>query len=269
MIARVFPRRTRATPDDANAYVGLPPFWAEADEVHISVTFTWDILRAERLADSWEKIAPVNIGGPALDDPGAEFVSGMYLKPGYTITSRGCPNRCWFCSVPKREGNIRELPIVNGWNVLDSNLLACSRPHIEAVFAMLSRQQHRAEFTGGLEAARLQDWHVELLSQLRPRPIVFFAYDTPDDYERLVEAGKRMQAAGFTRESHNLRAYVLVGYLKDAFDLAEIRLRSAWRGGFFPMAMLWRDQTGNASAEWRQFQRQWARPHIVACNLHR
>ena len=39
-IIRVFPRRTAATPVDDLAYVGLPFFWSEADEVHISVTFT-------------------------------------------------------------------------------------------------------------------------------------------------------------------------------------------------------------------------------------
>ena len=52
----------------------------------------------------------------------------MYMKPGYVITSRGCPNRCWFCAVPKREGyQLRELPVTDGWIVADDNLLA-ARP---------------------------------------------------------------------------------------------------------------------------------------------
>jgi len=44
-IVRVFPRRTTATPTDEMAFVGDPPppaFRPEADEVHISCTFTWD-----------------------------------------------------------------------------------------------------------------------------------------------------------------------------------------------------------------------------------
>ena len=61
-LIRVFPGPTRATPDDALAYTGLPDFFAEADEVHISVTFTWDQQRAERLAKEWERVAPVKIG---------------------------------------------------------------------------------------------------------------------------------------------------------------------------------------------------------------
>ena len=39
---------------------------------------------------------------------GGDFVPGRYLAPGYVITSRGCPNRCWFCSVWRREGALRE-----------------------------------------------------------------------------------------------------------------------------------------------------------------
>lgn len=43
-IIRVFPRRTNATPDDQDVRVATTPtLWDEADEVHISVTFTWDI----------------------------------------------------------------------------------------------------------------------------------------------------------------------------------------------------------------------------------
>lgn len=263
-IARVFPRRTNATPIDDMAFIGPPPFWAEADAVHISVAFTWDIPVSERLAKEWERVAPVAIGGPALNAHGDDFTPGMYLKPGYTITSRGCPNRCWFCHVPRREGGIRELPIRDGWNILDSNLLACSESHIRSVFAMLARQGRRAEFTGGLEAARLKGWHVELLSVMRPRPSVFFANDTPDDMGPLVEAGRKMLAAGFTRASHNLRAYVLIGYPGDTMDSAEKRLRATWASGFLPMAMLWRNEKGDRAPDWRTFQRYWARPASVA-----
>lgn len=43
-IARVFPRKTKATPDDDLCFFGPPPLlnMPEVDEVHISVTFTYD-----------------------------------------------------------------------------------------------------------------------------------------------------------------------------------------------------------------------------------
>jgi hypothetical protein len=263
-IIRVFPRRTKATPTDTMAFVGPPDMFAEADAVHISVAFTWDIPEAERLAEQWRHVAPVTIGGPALNTEGHAFTPGMYLRQGYVITSRGCPNRCWFCSVWKREGTaIQELPIQDGWNVLDDNLLACSESHIRAVFAMLKRQAERPQFTGGLEAARLKPWHVDLLRDLKPKQI-FFAYDTPDDLEPLRNAGRALLEAGFTIASHTLRAYVLIGWPRDSFVAAEKRLQDTMAAGFIPMAMLYRDANGATSQEWRTLQRQWARPAIIA-----
>jgi len=221
------------------------------------------------LAKSWERIAPVKMGGPAMGTRGEEFISGRYIKSGYVITSRGCPNRCWFCSVWKREGEgIRELPISDGWNVLDDNLLACSEKHIREVFAMLERQSQPCEFTGGLEAARLRPWHVELIKKLMPSQ-VFFAYDTPDDLEPLIQAGKMLRESGYgiTRTgnmSHRMRAYVLIGYPQDTFEKAEKRLGETINAGFMPMAMLWRDTEGKKDRGWGRFQKKWARPAIMS-----
>jgi hypothetical protein len=267
-LIRVFPRRTKATPDDALAYVGPPDLFAEADEVHISVTFTYDKPRAEELARAWQSVAPVTIGGVAYGDPGAEFVPGRYIKQGYTFTSRGCPRRCWFCSVWKRDPVPRLLPILDAWNILDDNLLACPEAHVRAVFAMLARQKRRVEFTGGLEALALQDYQVELLASLRPRPNCFFAYDPGDAFETLADAARRLLAAGFTRNSHRLRCYVLIGYPKDTMDAARARLTAIADIGFTPMAMLWRPETPSQERHrpdprWRGFQRRWVRPAII------
>lgn len=271
-LIRVFPRRTKATPDDALAYVGPPDMFAEADEVHISVTFKEDRLIAERLAEDWRHVAPVKLGGVAYDDDSLTFIPGRYIKPGYTITSRGCPRRCWFCGVWKKWPTVNPLPIYDGWNVLDDNLLAAPRPHVEQVFAMLrrvSREQHRRiEFSGGLEALSLQDYQVELLADLKPRPNCFFAYDPGDAFETLESAGRRLLAAGFTGASHRLRCYVLIGYPKDTFDAATERLTAIAGVGFTPMAMLWRPETPSQQKHapdpsWRTFQRRWARPAII------
>lgn len=262
-LIRVFPRRTNATPTDEFAFTGLPHFNVEADEVHISVTFTWDLPEAERLEREWRHVAPVKIGGPATGQRGDDFIPGRYLKNGYVITSRGCPNRCWFCNVWRREGEaIRELPITEGWNILDDNLLACSDEHINNVFSMLKNQkQGRPHFTGGLEAARLKAWHVSKLAELKPKEI-FFAYDTPNDREPLYEAGKLLNNAGF-KMCHPLRAYVLIGYPNDTFEKAEERLFDCMKAGFLPMAMLYRDKTGERDPQWISFAWPWARPAII------
>lgn len=266
-IARVFPRRTTATPDDDLVFFGPPPLLLlpEIDEVHVSVTFTYDRAKAEELAEDWEWAGvPVNLGGPAYDDPATgEFVPGRYLKKGYTITSRGCNNRCWFCVAPRREGKLRELDIKDGWIVADNNLLQCSESHIRAVFDMLKRQPKRPRFTGGLEARQLQPWHCDLLREANP-DTMYFAYDAPDDYEPLVEAGKMLMVAGIDPRRHTMACYNLIGYRGDTFDAAQERMEQTIRAGFMPYAMLYRDAEGKTDADWRRFQREWCRPAIVS-----
>ena len=157
---------------------------------------------------------------------------------------------------------MNELEIRDGWNILDDNLLACSESHIRAVFAMLKRQPHRAEFTGGMEARILQPWHVELIRDIKPHQL-FFAYDTPDDWEPLVHAAKLMKDGGCLNRTL-CRVYVLIGYPRDTMEDAERRLQRVVSLGMFPMAMLYRNHQGEATAEWRRFQRLWARPALIA-----
>jgi hypothetical protein len=266
MVYRVFPRKTNATPDDDCVRFDEPGLFDNPDKVMVSVTWTWDKPKAEKLADSWARVCnDVTIGGPAYNDKGGEFTPGIFVKPGYVITSRGCPNKCWFCSVPKREGGIRELKIHDGYNLLDSNILACSENHINAVFEMLKRQKEKAQFTGGLEAKLMKPWIAEKLAWLKPKSM-FFAYDTPDDYEPLVETSKMLKQYEIIKPSDNsIRCYVLIGYHNDSIEKAKNRLIDTLKLGFFPMAMLYNGAEGKADQkEWKRFQREWANPTIIA-----
>ena len=261
-IIRVFPRRTNATPDDDLVRINCQPgLFDEADEVHISVTFTWDIPLAEKLEKAWRSVAKTKIGGPALGDPGDEFEPGMYLKKGYTITSRGCPNACWFCFVPKREGPIRELQIKEGWNIQDNNLLACLDKHIKSVFSMLKRQKEKPIFGGGLEARKLKPWIAESLIELKPEQI-FFAYDKFVDLIPLEHA-KDLLTEAFPFSSRVLRCYVLCGFHNDSFEKAENRIRQVIQLGFLPFAMLYRDDKNIPSQEWKRWARTWMRPAAI------
>lgn len=269
-VIRVFPRKTTFTPDDDDVRFDTPGLFDEADKVYVSVTWTWDKERGEELADAWRCVCnDVSIGGAAYDDPGGEFTPGMFVKHGAVFTSRGCPNSCWFCVVPKREGAIREIKIHDGYNILDSNLLACSDEHIKKVFAMLDRQPQQPKFTGGLEAARLKPWMCEEIVRQKPSS-AFFAYDTPDDYEPLVEASKMLQRAGYNPKTRTMQAYVLIGYRNDTFEKAEARLMSVANLGIMPMAMLFDRREGEADVKkWRQYQRTWSNKFIVGSKMQR
>lgn len=266
-VIRVFPRRTTWTPRDPLAFVGDPPlFRPEADEVHVSVTFAWDIPEAHRLAEAWAQYYPVvRIGGPAIDGEGDAFTPGQYVRPGMTFTSRGCPNHCPWCLV---RGELRLLPITPGHVIQDNNFLACPPEHRRAVYEMLAEQPQAAVFAGGLEARRITDAIAAELQQVRIRE-VFLAADSRAALPHLEQAVRRL---GFLSR-RQLRCYVLIGFNGETLDEASERLEAVWRIGCLPFAQLYQgpDRYMDYSSEWRQLAREWSRPaamfavHAAAC----
>lgn len=267
-IARVFSRKTNMTPIDDLVFFKEPPMLTlpEIDEVHVSCTFTYDKDKAEYLADQWSRVGvPVKLGGPAYGDYTKEFISGRYLKHGVTITSVGCPNKCWYCSVWKRAGNVKELAIKDGYIIQDDNLLATSESHFLKVIEMLRKQKEKIQFCGGLEAKIIKEWHVEQIKTLKLESM-FFAYDTPDDYDPLIEAGELLKRYDIGLRKRIPRAYVLIGYPKDTMDMAQHRLYKTLQAGFIPFAMLYKNEKGEENKEWKKIQRQWDRMGIICSN---
>ncbi len=261
-IIRVFPRKTSLTPTDELAFIGEPPMIRpEADEVHISCTFTWDIERAKRLQMAWSQYYPVvKIGGPAFNDPCESFVSGMYLKQGVTFTSRGCNNKCPWCLVQEREGKLRlneNFPA--GYIVNDNNFLQCPKSHRTKVYEMLKTQKD-IEFVGGLEADLLTSWDVEQLRGLRIHQM-FFACDTPSRLKALQKAQDLLNDMTHQR----LRCYVLGAFNGQTVSQAIEHLESVWATGFVPHFQLYQppDEWIEYSKEWTDLARDWTRPAIM------
>ena len=266
-IARVFPRKTRMSPTDQLAFCGPPTLDAlssDIDEVHISVTFTWDLERAEELYNDWKMLGvPVEVGGPAFGDRMGDFTPGMYLRDGLIFTSRGCTKDCWFCSVQRcARGQIRELPVVDGWNIMDDNILGTSDAHFAEVIEMLKHQDRRAVFSGGLEPSLMRPFHAELLKSINPMTM-YTAYDTKDDYEPIRQMARILWDAGLSPRGHQVKCYCLCGYEGDSFEAAEKRMEQIMDVGFLPFAMLYRDESGRVDVEWKRFQREWANAFIV------
>jgi len=257
------------SPLDEDSYYGQPGLFVSQGykEVHISVAFTWDIEKANWLKEQWEMIAPVKIGGPAVDGEGDGFISGMYLKKGITITSRGCPNRCPWCFV---NSPIKELEDVQEGNVIqDNNILACSKSHLDRVFQMLSRQ-HSIRFSGGLEPRRIKYDIVERLRSLRIKEL-WLSYDYDGAINDLVKASYLLRKY-FKR--YKLRCYVLIGFKNDTIKKAEQRLVKAWELGFLPFAMRYRTPKTNwndtylfKDRSWNLFTRTWTRPAAMATKI--
>ena len=259
---RVFARRTKWTPTDDLAFYDEPPLYELPDlTVMVSVTFTWDKEKGQRLALAWARRSKrVRLGGPAFDDPGIDFIPGRFIKLGVTFTSRGCPKHCSYCLVPKREGKLREIRIRRGHIVQDNNLLACSRNHLEAVFEMLKQQKRGIVFSGGLDIDYLQEWHIERFKQINlAKSGLWVACDRPEHIARLDKA--RDLLSDFSIEKK--RCYVLVGENGDTIQLAQERCRAVLRKGFLPYAQLYRSpQASPSRGGWREFCYYWSSPRL-------
>jgi hypothetical protein len=260
-LIRVFPDRTSYTPTDELAFIGDPPlFRPKADEVHVSVTFTWDKHRGERLADAWSLYYPnVKLGGVAYGMGDGDFSPGRYVKDGVTFTTRGCNNNCSWCLVRQYEGKLLEIKDFSpGYIIADNNLLQASHEHIEKVFDMLREQPKAAEFSGGIQSSLVDDWFAELLKTIRVHQL-FLAADTDKALKPLEMALNKLAFLG----RNKLRVYTMIGL--ETIEQARARLMKVWDMGGMPFAQLYQppDEYIEYNWEWRNLARQWSRPAIM------
>lgn len=261
----MFPKRNKWTPTDEMVFIGDPPLFRPNDPnipVRVSITFTWDIQEGKRLLSAWKTYYnDVRVGGPAFGDKGYEFIPGLYLKEGVTITSRGCPKKCKWCYVPEREGKIRTLEIKNGWIVQDNNLLACPDQHIKNVFEMLKRQGKAISFNGGLDTVYLKEWHRKELDEIKIKEL-WFACDTPIGIKLLEKASKILEGI----KPYKRRCYVMIGWGGETLLEAEKRLERVYGLGFYPFCQLYRNNTKiQYDVNWRRLARKWSRPAAYNC----
>lgn len=257
---RVFPRKTSWTPTDNLSFVGYPPlFRPPAQPVKISVVFSWDIPLALELKKAWSVYySDVEIGGPAFNDPGKEFIPGRFIKDGVTFSSRGCVRRCPWCFVPKREGIIREIEIKPGHILQDNNILACSQEHIEKVFEMLRKQKKPINFRGGLDIRLLRPWHIDLFKTIKIDEL-WFAADSDAGLKSLMKAADLLSDFPPSKK----RCYTMVGFEGELFYDAEARQEVVFELGFFPFCQLYQNEEKKIyPKEWRILSRNWSRPAI-------
>ena len=218
--------------------------WRCGDRWYVSVPFTWQLGKAElaaRAARQENKALTIVAGGPAVKLAGAPWadetpdscpfdVLAMH-NPCATFTTRGCPNRCPWCAVPRIEGDFQELPI---WKpapiICDNNLLAASRAHFSRVIDSL-KPFPASDFNQGLDARFFTPWHAEQIRTLR-NPKVRFAFDRLQDETALVDAVARCRANRLL----DLGVYVLVGF-HDTPEDALYRLRFVQELGIRPTPM--------------------------------
>jgi len=209
--------------------------WRIKNALYLSVVFSWDLPKALQIQEQSKKI--VIIGGPAAKLAGIEspeplpFSPLQFHNPLATFTTRGCPNACEFCAVPKIEGGLRELP---SWEIkpviCDNNLLAASQRHFDRVIDSLKPLPY-VDFNQGLDAYLFTDHHARRMGELKAVK-VRFAFDSVNDETAVMDAIARARAHGLK----DIGVYVLFGF-RDTPEDAKYRLEKVRSLGTWPNPM--------------------------------
>ena len=133
------------------------------------------------------------------------------------FSTRGCVRHCPVCIVPQKEGRLRVVAdfgdLTTGRSdliLLDNNLTAAPPEQFRSVCRDATAAGVRLDFSQGLDARLLTDWHAMILRRTRTVKTIHFAFDHMRDEAAVRAAVATMQRAGWP--ASRLMFYVLIGY---------------------------------------------------------
>lgn len=147
------------------------------------------------------------------EQPDYSIYPGIDGKTAYGFLTRGCPNKCKWCVVPRKEGPVKPYQdvgqiAVNGRNTLilmDNNVLAS--PHgIEQIKKIIQINETRkkqkkplikVDFNQGLDARLVTDDIAELLAKLKWIKYIRFGCDTKEQIKQCDKACELIDKHGY------------------------------------------------------------------------
>ena len=205
--------------------------WQASNILYLSVPFTWLVNEAISMIEKSKN--RVVVGGPGaillrskfeglaeVREDAFPFEPVIYHNPFATFTTRGCPNKCPFCAVPKIEGEFREISDFTSRPIVcDNNFLASSRKHFNNVIDKL-KMFPSVDFNQGLEAKLFTPRIADRFSELK-HVKVRFAFDKMLDEKYVVDAINLAKKKGMK----DIACYLLFGFKdepEEAFYRAEL-----------------------------------------------
>ncbi len=194
--------------------------------------------------------------------PDYSIYPGVDAKTAYGFLTRGCPNRCKWCVVPKKEGLIRpymdvEEIAVGGRKrliLMDNNVLASDYGlrQIEKIV----RLGYYVDFNQAMDARLVTDDIAKLLAQVRWIKRIRFGCDTPQQISDCDRAIELIDKHGYKGE------YFLYCIIMDDMVEALTRLNH-WRkkgGRYLPHAQPFRDLDNPRQVipQWQRDMAHWA-----------
>lgn len=183
-------------------------------------------------------------------------------KTAYGFLTRGCPNRCRWCVVPRKEGNIHpymdadEIAVDGRTNLIlmDNNILA-SDYGLQQMEKII-RRKYRVDFNQGLDARLVTDDIAKMLAKVRWIKRIRFGCDTQKQIEECERAMTMLDRYGYKGE------YFLYCILLDDFKESFSRI-NYWRSKgrrYIPHAQPYRDFNNPRQAipQWQKDLAHWA-----------
>lgn len=238
------------------------------DKVYIAkvFSFTEDYLQWITNADQIErggtgydikKVLPVEIDRMVPDYD----LYNLDKKIAYGFLTRGCPNRCKWCIVPAKEGNItpymdiEEIAVNGRKNVIlmDNNILASDHglQQIEKIIQL----RLRVDFNQGLDARLVTDDIAKLLAKVKWIKRIRFGCDTPGQIIECERATALIDKHGYKGEYFFY--CILLDDFKESFDRVNY-----WKnkgGRFLPHCQPYRDlKSIQVIPQWQKDLASWA-----------
>lgn len=182
-------------------------YYINADEIEKGGT-GYDIRKT--LPEIIDRIQPDYSLYPSIDS-----------KTAYGFLTRGCPNRCKWCIVPKKEGTIKpymdveEIAINSRTNLIlmDNNVLA-SEYGVQQIEKIV-KLKLRVDFNQGLDARLVTDDIAKLLAKVKWIKRIRFGCDTPGQIAECERAISLIRKYGYKGE---VFLYCILMDFKESFN---------------------------------------------------
>lgn len=211
--------------------------------------------------------------------PDYSIYPGIPSDTAYGFLTRGCPNKCPWCVVPRKEGRIRpymdvEEIAVDGRNkliLMDNNILAAGDYAIEQ-FEKIIKNGYRVDFNQALDARLIDERFAKLLAQIKwlDRRIRF-GCDTHGQIAHCERAIAMINSHGYRGEYF---LYTMIGGKSDFRESYE-RVHYWWRRNrecrekhipnIYPYAQPYRnpDKANEPIPQWQKDMAAWVNKHQI------
>jgi len=144
-------------------------------------------------------------------------------RTAYGFITRGCPNKCYWCVVPKKEGKVHPYMDVDEIAqhgerpylvLMDNNVLACDYG-IEQIRKIVERGYH-VDFNQGLDARLVTPDIADLLAKVKWIKNIRFGCDTPKQVEECQRVVDMLNERGF--RASFLFYTMLHGEMQECYD---------------------------------------------------